>query len=202
MSVKFKIRDQQENIPAKHWNSIVILFMLSFISCSINGSFQGLYSYYDKTNMRAPYLIQKPASPLCNLIQPDTPVVYAINGMELKNCLAQFEKSLVYIWRPKCTSDICVSPKDLQKFCQSNNIELFIVAEYYDYENMTLNFPIKRPIFGVDCEYYSTHLTQKYVSMFLTDLIGEKTTYQEKQFFLLNYGCVLDMSSSMEKLKI
>ncbi len=176
-------------------------FTLSFSSCSIKGSFQGLYSYYDKTNLRAPNLIQKPLLPVCSLIQQDTPVVFMVSGIEIKNCLEHFEKSLVYIWKPKCSSEICISPIVLEKYCKSKNIELFIVAEYYDYENMTLNFPIKRPIFGVDCHHYSSHLTKKYISMFLSDLIGKKTQYEENQFYLFNYGCLVDISNSLERLK-
>ncbi|HLP96023.1 MAG TPA: hypothetical protein VK168_18400 [Saprospiraceae bacterium] len=185
-------------------NTGIAFFLLLFTcaNCSIKGSFQGLYSYYDKTKLKAPNLIQKPTLPLCNLIQQDTPVIFAINGIDLKDCVKNFEKSVVYIWKPKCSSEICISPKELQRFCDTKNIELFIVAEYYDYGNMTLNFPTKRPIFGVDCQYYSSHLTKKYISMFLSDLIDRKTQYQENQFYLFNYGCLLDMSNSLETLKI
>lgn len=180
---------------------IFCLLLLIFTNCSINGSFQGLYSYYNKTNLKAPNLIQKPTLPVCNLLQKDTPVVYAVSGIDLKNCLENFEKSLVYIWKPKCSSEVCISPKDLQRLCEAKNVELFIVAEYYDYENMTLNFPIKRPIFGVDCHHYSSHLTKNYISMFLSDLIGKKTQYEENQFYLFNYGCLVDISNSLERLK-
>lgn len=181
---------------------IYVFTILMLSGCSIKGSFQGLYSYQDKTTKIAPYLIQKPTISVCNLTQPDTPVIYTINGNELKRCIEPLEKSLVYIWRPKCSSDICISPKIIQTFCQTNSIELFIVAEYYDYETMRLNHPIKRPIFGVDCKYYSSHLTKKYMSMFLTDLLGQKTVYNENYFFLFNDGCLVDMAANVEKLKI
>jgi hypothetical protein len=184
------------------WLSTQVFVILIFSSCSINGSFQGLYSYYNKTNKIAPQLIQAPKYPICNLIQPDTPIIYIVNGIQLKGCVEQFKKSLVYIWRPKCSSRICIPLERIQLFCQKNNIELFIVAEYYDFEKMTLKHSISRPIFGIDCNYYSSHLTKKYLDDFKTELLGKEIISNEKYFFLFISGCLVEMTEDIEKLKI
>ncbi|MCE7923271.1 MAG: hypothetical protein DYG98_09450 [Haliscomenobacteraceae bacterium CHB4] len=90
----------------------------------------------------------------------------------------------------------------MQEYCNKNNVELFIVAEYYDYSNMILNPSIKRPIFGIDCNYYSTNLTKKYMSRFLIDLTGEKITAENNYFFLFSNGCLIDKSKSLEEIDI
>ncbi len=180
----------------------ILFFKILATSCSIRGSFQGLYSYQDKTSKIAPHLIQQPTSPICTLAQPDSAVVYLVNGADLKKCVEQQNKSLVYLWRPKCSSDICVSPGVLQSFCEKKGIELFIVAEYYDYEIMSLHHLTKRPILGIDCNYYSSHLTQKYVSRFLADILGPETTPQGNYFFLFDSGCLVSMSEDVTKLEM
>ncbi|MBV6443444.1 MAG: hypothetical protein EPGJADBJ_05192 [Saprospiraceae bacterium] len=180
--------------------SHIVIITLS--TCSINGSFQGLYSYYDKTVKISPTLIKKPQGSVCALLQSDSAIIYSINGKELKPCIEQFEKSIVYIWRPKCHSSICISPINMQEYCNKNRIELFIIAEYYDYSNMILNPPIKRPIFGIDCDYYSTNLTKKYISKFLIDLTGEEITEESNYFYLFGNGCLIDKSKSLEDLNI
>jgi len=178
------------------------ILLLAISGCSIHGSFQGLYSYQHKTAKIAPNLIQMSAIPVCDLIQKDPPVVYPVNGVALMQCITPFEKALVYIWRPQCSSDICISPMHLQDFCNTNGVELFIVAEYYDHEMMLLSSPIKRPVFGVDCDHYSSHLTKKYMSGFLTDLVGEEVKYGEQFFFLFKKGCLDNSSDSLERIKI
>jgi len=178
----------------------MLLFAIS--GCSIHGSFQGLYSYQNKTAKIAPNLIQKPGNPVCDLLQQDPPVVYPVDGSALKLCVAPFDKALVYVWRPRCSSDICISPMHLQDFCNTNGIELFIVAEYYDHEMMQLSNSIKRPVFGVDCDHYSSHLTKQYMSGFLSDLTGTEVKYGAQFFFLFKKGCLDNSSDSLEKIKI
>jgi len=178
----------------------ILHLILSVAACSIHGSFQGLYSYQEKTAERAPGLIQKPIVPICSLVQLNTPVVYAINGIALRLCLEQSGKALVYVWRPKCSSDLCIPPHILQTYCDERQMELFVVAEYYDYETMTLNYPLKRPIFGIDCDYYETQLTKQYIALFMSDLFGPHMKAEEHFYFLFSDGCLMDMSDKLEKL--
>lgn len=182
---------------------ILYIFIISFFlisSCSIHGSFQGLYSYYSKTQKIAPTLIQKPSETICTLSNTETPVVYAINGRQLKTCIEKDEKALLYIWRPKCSSSICISPKAVQDICNENKIELYIVAEYYDYQTMTISYPTNKPIFGVDCEYYSTELTKKYISLFLKDLAPKEHDLDDNFYFLFQNGCLTSASDRLENI--
>jgi len=157
---------------------IIFLFaivLLSINSCSVNGTLQGLYSYYNKTKSINPKLLVKPDSSIliCELENPKTPKVFVISGDKLKKCISN-NNVLVYIWPPKCKSKVCYPLHILQKKCDEKNIDLFIVAEYYDNELMQQNYAIKRPVFGIDTKYYKTNLTSKYVAKFNLDLIGKK----------------------------
>ena len=197
-----------DNLKTKLNNLIfyrIIFFnwiIISFSNCSINGTMQGLYSYYSKTLQISPYLIKKPISSICNISQKDTSVIYTTNGIEIKSCIEKINKSLLYLWKPKCTSDICLSLERVQDYCNENNIELFIVAEYYDYETMKIVHAIKRPIFGIDCEYYKTNLTKKYVSGFMNDLFGEKYNFDGNNYFFFKNGCLNNMSDNIQKINI
>lgn len=64
----------------------LIWVLLCTSSCKIGGSFQGLYSYYNKEYARNPELFEKVLDTtlnICNL-QSTTPKVYIINGKQLK----------------------------------------------------------------------------------------------------------------------
>ena len=167
-------------------------------SCSIRGSFQGLYGYYHKTLETAPGLVRKAGPGICDSVQTDPPVVYAIDGKNLRCCLEQHEKSLVYLWRPKCSSDLCLSLRAVQEYCDARGIELFVVAEYYDAPSMRLNHPVERPVFGVDCDHYATDLTGKYLKVFFNELLGEKTNVTARYYFLFRHGVLTRMSDNLQ----
>lgn len=153
-------------------NIILFILIIWFCSCSINGSFQGLYSYYDKTKSYNPDLLVKPSAvnPLCQLKQGSPPRILVVDGVSLKTCINTAEKAVVYIWSPKCKSKNCYPLDLLQQKTNTRNINLFIVAEYYDGELMSLNYKINRPIYGIDIDYYNSNLTSKYLPLFLKDL--------------------------------
>lgn len=123
-----------------------------------------------------------------------------LNGKELKNCINAFEKTIIYIWRPNCSSSLCLPLETIQKVCNTNNIELFIIAEYYDYKKMNYYYSIQRPIFGIDIHYYKSDLTQVYVSKFIFDIIGKKENIKNDFFFLFNNGQLVSKGESIDKI--
>lgn len=50
---------------------------------------------------------------------------------------------------------------------------LYVVAEYYDIQLMQINYKLKKPISGIDVEYYNSNKTAKYLSKFIYDLTAE-----------------------------
>ncbi len=179
---------------------LIILCSILSASCSINGSFQGLYSYYSKTKGKNPQLLFKPNASieLCKLKISDTPKVYIINAAQLKHCISKTINSLVYIWAPKCKSKVCYPLNLLQQQCDKENFELFIVAEYYDYELMQFNYKIEKPIFGIDTEHYQSNLTSKYLSEFLYELTD--TTKVNGRFISFRKGNFVKSFETIEEI--
>jgi hypothetical protein len=160
----------------KIWYLLTLFFFLS--SCSIEGTSQGLTSYYKKTRKNNPELFyQQSGSGLCEMKHNDSSKIAIINGIQLKNCITKCEKSIVYIWNPKCHSRFCYSLDALQRKCDVQGIELFVVAEYYDAEKMKFKYIIERPIFGINTKYYKSNFTSRYLSNFINDLTGVKDVY-------------------------
>lgn len=152
---------------------IIIYLYLAILlsSCSIHGSFQGLYSYYDQVNTNIPHILMHTDAPdLCALYNSTEPRVYIINGLQLKRCVKEQKNAIVYIWKPNCHAGFCYSLNALQKKCDSLHTELFIVAEYYDEQMMKIPYSIKRPIFAIDTRYYKSDKTSKYRSRFFADM--------------------------------
>lgn len=170
-----------------------------YTSCKINGSFQSLYGYQEETMKKCPDLILKLDSSLCSL-QNTTDNVYSINGLELKDCLKTIPKALIYIWQPHCHSETCISPIYLQKLCDAQNIELFVVAEYYDCEKMQLNNILDKPLFGIDQDYYNTNLTSKYLTKVWNDLSNSENEVNRKMFVLFEYGIPTQSKSHVEEI--
>ena len=146
------------------------------VGCSIQGSFQGLHSYYSRTKSKNPDLLVKTdlSASICKIVKPDSPRVYLINGIELKNCLKDQDKAIIYIWSPKCKAKSCYPLNLLQSKCDREKISLFIVAEYYDSDLMQINYQTEKPIFGIDVGHYNSNWTKQYRSRFIHDL-----TYRE-----------------------
>ena len=156
---------------------LLITFLLS--SC-ISGSFKGLYGYYNKTRSESPNLIVEPEFSsrynLCSINYTDSTKIFVVNGIELRKCISNFDHAVLFIWKPNCHSQFCYSLNAVQQLCRDKNIELYIVAEYYDSKKMETNYILKRPIYGVNTKYYRTNLTARYLEKFLQDIAGVHET--------------------------
>ncbi|TVR88780.1 MAG: hypothetical protein EA411_04085 [Saprospirales bacterium] len=122
-----------------------------------------------------PSFIQRPDPSLCELEPMEPIIVYRIRGGELKDCLKGSAKSVVYFWSPNCSAPVCIPPNFAQEFSSRHGVDLFIVANYYDYSEMAVDFDLERPIFGVDTEYYRTNFTDRYLRRFKADLFDENS---------------------------
>jgi len=179
---------------------VVVYLLLLVNSCSINGSFQGLYGYQDSVAKKNPELIKRPTVDICDITNPKTPTIYSVTGNDVRNCINNMERSLLYIWRPKCSSKICIPLESIQNICNIHGIELFIVAEYYDYGTMNIRYSIDRPAFGIDCQYYKSNLTKTYLSKFLYEVLGSNETLSNDYFFLFNYENLMAKGESIEQV--
>lgn len=188
---------------------LLLSLILSFIfitSCSINGSFQGLFSYYKTTNNdnKITFIKSTENNNYCNNAYDSTTIVI-INGTELKKCLSQNGITLVYIWSPRCNSAKCYPLFLLQDLCTKMNIELLVVAEYYDTQQMTKNHNLIRPIFGIDTKYYKSNFTTIYLNIFLQDLLIEvnHTTLKKikyNNFFYFRNGIYVKSFNDIQEI--
>jgi hypothetical protein len=185
----------------KYKIDFILFIILSLcLSCSINGSFQGLYSYYNKTKSKNPGLLEKLPNSFspCEIKKNDTPKIYVTNGIQLQECMKSFDNAIVYVWAPKCKSKNCYPLNLLQQRCNTKNIELFIVAEYYDEELMNVNYNLQRPIFGIDIAYYSSDLTSRYLPGFIRDLTNENT--EKSRFYRFKNGRLITSFDFIEEM--
>ena len=74
---------------------LFLIFISSLTSCSINGSFQGLFSYYKKTKKEGKinFLKFDTNNDYLNSYSDSTTIVLS-NGKEIKKYLKNFEKSI------------------------------------------------------------------------------------------------------------
>ncbi|PZF72463.1 hypothetical protein DN068_14040 [Taibaiella soli] len=145
-----------------------------------------MYSYYQKTKEKKPGLLQHPETgvDICSLPYPkDSPVVYVIKGTDLKKCIQKSKQTVLYLWSPKCQSPVCYSPNIVANKCSNIGADLFIVAEYYDSDLMSLKYSLKKPVYGIDTRYYGTDLTDKYVAKFLRDLDSTLVRSESHRYF-------------------
>lgn len=157
-------------------------------SCTINGTLQGLFSYYNKTKKESSISFKRINSIRdSSILESDSSIVLLANGKELNDLLQKHEKSVVYIWAPKCKSKYCYSLNLLQETCRQEGVELFIVAEYYDSYYMSKQYAIRHPLIGIDVKYYNTNITSKYLSEFIFDLTKGAFKYDVKNNVYCNF---------------
>lgn len=182
----------------KNLTKFIPILLLLLFSCKIEGDFNGLFGYYNQTLSKYPKLINNNFNPTCDFTKKGSARVIAINGIDLKNCIYKIDKVLIYIWSPNCTSESCYSIEAVQNKCNELNIELFIVAEYYDFQKMNNDYKIKNSIIGIDTKYYKTFFTSKYLSRFTHDLIGKD--YDYKRFLEFKNGLYTRSFDKLENI--
>jgi hypothetical protein len=167
---------------------IIFCLLIFLSSCTINGTLQGLFSYYNKTKKESSIsFVRINSIKDSSILKSDSTIVLLANGTELNNCLQKYEKSVVYIWAPKCKSKYCYSLNLLQEICRQQEVELFIVAEYYDSYYMSKQYSISHNLIGIDVKYYRSNITSKYLSEFIFDLTNGAYKYDVKNNVYCNF---------------
>ncbi len=145
------------------------------------------------------YVTTKVGSSICELEKANEPRVYLVTGSDLKKCIDTDTPTVVYIWGPRCKSSICYPLEILQQKCDSLGVALFVVAEYYDNEQMNYNFRMKNPIYGVNTSYYNSNLTSKYLGDFIFDLSSRRGI--ENKYLLFSSGKFSGSYISIDDIK-
>ena len=178
------------------------LIFILFSSCAIKGNFEGLYSYYNRVKSRNPALFvnAESDSSFCNREQLKAGKVYIVTGSRLRECLKNKKFGIVYIWGPKCSSKMCLPLELIEQKCNNMKIDLFVVAQYYDSESMSLKYNLKSPILGIDTNYYNSNLTSNYLPKFIQELTFKKGI--EDKFLFFVDGTFLKSNNSIDDISI
>lgn len=148
--------------------NICFILLVLFCSSCFHGSFKGLTSGYkkEKESLNIEFL-----DSIEDIEKLDSKTIYSLNGETLKKEISKYNKSLIYFWSINCSSESCLPLHAVQRYCDDNDMKLFVVLDYYDKE-MTATFDeIKYPFFSIDHLYYKTNFANKYHKKFLNDLI-------------------------------
>ncbi len=182
---------------------ISIVLICQYFSCSlisINPDMRK-YSGYQQAAQVHPYLFLTGDANKCNIEGQKSPKVLIVHGAEIKNCLKQEAKSLVYLWHPTCEGPSCVPPAIIQDICKSNTIELFIVARSFRFETLDLIKSLDRPVYGIDTKYYSTDVVADYIPLFFNDLLGKEVELGTNTYFLFERGKLIAMTNQLQSTK-
>src|SRR5665213_2240452 len=139
---------------------------------SIHGRFNGLTSYYKISKKECGDLFCAGGSALGS--NADSCVIKLTNGKAVKAYLADFSKSVVYIWAPECHGSSCPNINWLRQKCESEHLKLLIVSGYFDCHKTLIFFDKAHPVTGIDTRYYKTDFTDGYLRKFLSDLTDIK----------------------------
>jgi hypothetical protein len=186
---------------------LIFSFSIILLNSCVQGSFKGLYSYYERSIKEKPgiFINTKNLDTINGKFSKLDNYVFIINGKDLKNCLKENDKSFIYIWGAKCSSKICYPLELINNHCKKNNVSLFIVAEYYDSENMSYDYELDKNILAIDTKHYNSNLTSKYLNLFLKDIdnnlnyddIPERYLYFEKDKYIKSYESIYDYNEEM-----
>ena len=125
--------------------------------------------------------------------------IMAITANQLTEMLNNNDKTLLYLWSPHCSSNVCVSLKNIQDFCDKANIHLYVLTEYYT-DAFLQNKLLSNPMLSVNEFYYKTSYCNLYMKRFLSELIPEerKQSVSYNRFLLFLNG---QYSQSYEKIE-
>jgi hypothetical protein len=158
---------------------------ISITSCNlvyINVNLRGLTSDFKKMNRECGSLFVK-----LDTLQTENRAdkIIISNGRELLHKIELNNRTLVYLWSPYCKSKFCLDLNILQQLCNSKQIELIVVAEYYDCHKMTQPYSLIHNIYAINTKYYKTNITNRYVKNFLKDIGVPKQVLDENGRYFL-----------------
>ena len=155
--------------------ALSILTIILVSSCSI----QGLTSDFGKLNENQKSKIIL----LTSFEKIETNYIYKINGVQLKQELKKYPKSIVYIFKNGCTSDLCKPLLIYENYAKKNDFKLFLVMDGYAELNETLEQPISSPLFVINNEYYKSNIRANY-SRYFENEITSKPLHEKNSEYL------------------
>ncbi len=154
----------------------LIVFSFLLLSCGISG----LTNDYSKLKEEDKSRIVT----LENFGDYNTERIYKISGKQLRSEIAKHEKSLVYIFKNGCTSDLCRPMHVYENYAKQNGYELFLVMNGYGKLDDTFgqrnNFTSQ--LFSINTDLYDSKYRSVYSRMFENELLKKDINYKSKEY--------------------
>lgn len=125
--------------------------------------------------------------------------IIAITADQLSFLLKKKENVLLYVWSPHCSSSVCVSLKTIQDYCDSVNICLYVLTEYYT-DAWVQNKYLSNPMLSINHFYYGTNYCNLYLRRFFAEIIP-KDSAQDILFNRFIWFSKGDFVQSYEKVE-
>lgn len=114
----------------------------------------------------------------------DVEKIYKISGKQLRTEIAKYEKSLVYVFKNGCTSDLCRPMQVYENYAKQNGYQLFLVMDGYGNFDDTLgqrnNFTSQ--LFSINTDMYDSKYRFTYTRMFENELLKKDINHKSKEY--------------------
>lgn len=152
---------------------IVVLCAGIFFGCRFLGiSVLGVRQHYDDLSKEEQALVvwTQPEEFMEHVVNDGR--IYAITGKQLRIMIEKSHRALLYAWDPICKSEKCVSLEYLQRACNEQSVELYVIVDYF-FGAFSQNTELTdHPLFVKNSEVYGTDRCEQLSKMFLVDLLG------------------------------
>ena len=179
---------------------LVILIALLFSGCFITNT-PGFYSGYKKLSEQEKNIIEFTKNKQYSF--DDTAKIYAITGTQLLEMLKKNDSTVVYFFRPNCSSKNCISIQYANKLCEAKGYQLIVIIGYYNFEVFAAQHIKSFNTYAINHPHYKTDYVDKYVRLFKTDLLGNYKLSKEKaycDFLIFNNDKLANAVCSLEEL--
>lgn len=181
--------------------SIGLMALMCFLlMCSLTAciSVKGLNSGYNKLSSGEKKLIVDYAGKVEELGASDS--IYRISAKQLREYIQCHESVIVYEYLPYCSSEDCINPLELERYCKDKNYKLCVVTSVYDGIFGLKGLSV--PVLAINNDYYGTNLQIKYTRRFYDELT--ETDFKERgdgRFHYFQNGRFVRTMGSVKEFK-
>jgi len=164
-------------------------------SCIVVPPLGSRYKYLSEDSKNS-IVYLNPEDDICYLENNDK--IFAITSEQLYKCIKEKEKSMVYFWTIHCKSEYCYPLSFVQSYCDSRNINLYVIITYYDDTYLRIGQKTtSSPIFSINEKFYKKKIQWNNTHLFIKELIKDKVVTDEILYsgvYIFNYGNLLSYS--------
>ena len=159
---------------------IILLLFIFFLALSSCKSTSYSPMNYDEQTVfdKQMVIFTDTSESICSLYNDQK--IYGITAAQLTNCLKNNDTSVVYLWQPRCKRNSCILLSAAQRYCDTNNFTLYVIAQYYDMPKMKGQNKGPLPIFVPNHQYYNKDFSDGVVLEFNASLSANSKLTKKK----------------------